>query len=110
MRAGSLRHALTVQQPTETRDATGDVIETWADYCARRAAYEVMGGKEAMAAGLQEQAELRYRVTLRRDPVTAAIVPKMRALLDGRVLDIEQAFDPNGMKRDIHLICRAVIE
>jgi SPP1 family predicted phage head-tail adaptor len=104
MRAGQLKHKVTIQQVTETRGSTGEVIESWADYCSRKSAYFVVGGKEGMIANVAEQSELRYKITMRRDTVTAAITPKMRAMLDGRTLDIEQAYDPTGMRREINLI------
>lgn len=109
MKAGMLRHSVLIEQVTESRGGMGEVTESWAQYCSRKAGLETLGGNEAFAGGMQEQAVLRHRIRMHYDSVTAGITPKMRAVLSGRIFDIEQAFSPNELQREIHLICREVV-
>ena len=46
MRTGELRHRITLQQLTSTRDAYGGVSEAWADHKSVWASFDALTGKE----------------------------------------------------------------
>lgn len=105
MRAGRLRHRVTIQQPAETRDADGAVIESWNTYAVRSASVEPKTGRERWVSD-QRFAEVDYLVRLRYDSVAVAITPKMRVSYDGRIFNITAVIHVNERRREIHLMCQ----
>lgn len=100
MRAGQLRHQITLQQAVESQDAYGAVTVVWSDVATVRAAYEPQSGKEAYAEAQQQaEAVVRFRIRYR-----AGIVPKMRILFDGRVFDIQSVIDVYGRRKQLQLM------
>jgi len=92
MDAGRLRHRVTIQSVTETRDtSTGAIATSWADVATVWAAVEPLSGREFLAAQAN-QAEVVARILIRyRDDVTA----KMRVLHGARVYNIRAALPDN---------------
>ncbi len=76
MRAGDLRHRVTIQQLTTTRDAEGVTTETWTNVATVWAAVEPLQGREYFQAQAVN-AEVTTRVRIR---YRAGIVPTMRIL------------------------------
>ena len=66
MRAGRLRHRLNLQESTETRNAHGEAIITWATSYTVWGAVEPLSGSEATKAG-QVKIQTQYRVIIRYD-------------------------------------------
>lgn len=64
MRAGRLRRLLTLQQPTETRGASGGVSTAFADVATVWGAVEPLTTKELLSAG-QVSGEITHRVVIR---------------------------------------------
>lgn len=63
MRAGQLRHRVTIQQKTETRSGTGDVVVTWSDVAQVWAANEPLRGREYLEAKqVHDEAVTRFRI------------------------------------------------
>lgn len=85
MDAGRLRHRVTIQSVTETRDTTtGAIATSWADVATVWAAVEPLSGREFLAAQAN-QAEVVARILIRyRDDVTA----KMRVVAGSKVYNI----------------------
>jgi SPP1 family predicted phage head-tail adaptor len=50
MNPGDLDRRITFQQATQTRNANGEVIDTWSDYASRWAALDYGGGSDAAEA------------------------------------------------------------
>ena len=85
MRAGALRHQITIQQPTVTQDANGDATTVWTDYAVGVPAAWLSGPGREYLASESIRAEVSGRLTVRRiDGVTS----KMRVLWDGAVWNI----------------------
>lgn len=105
MRAGELRHRVTIQQKTITQDTYGAEVETWAAVTTVWAKIEDLSGREYFAAQQVPTAQVSTRVTIRW---RADVKPEMRALANGRVLDIKAALDPDGRKRELQLMCLEV--
>jgi SPP1 family predicted phage head-tail adaptor len=76
MQAGRLRHLITIQNFTTTRDSSGQPVEEWVDGANTRAEVKGISGRELVAAGA-ETAEATVRVWMRyRHDVSAA--PELR--------------------------------
>ena len=79
MRAGQLRHSITIQQKVLTVDANGDRTEAWTTYLTSWASIETGNGREFFAAK-QVMADLTHTVRIR---YYSGIRPDMRiAYLD----------------------------
>lgn len=109
MRAGTLRHQVTLQTVTETRDADGGVVETWADTATLWAAVEPLRGREYFSAKAL-QAEVTTRIRLR---YRAAVVPKQRVTwVDGsttHTYDVLEVIEPDTRRRELALMCKELI-
>ncbi len=71
MRAGRLRHRVTIQRPESYRDPVGQVINQWVDVATVRAEVNMISGKERMASG-QLFSEASVRIWLRYRPDVTA--------------------------------------
>lgn len=105
MRAGELRHRVTLQSVTVARDAVGGTTETWTDQATVWAAIEPLRGREYWDAA-QVAAEATYRVRMR---YRAGVSPEMRLTYQGRTLEIESVTSPDERRRELELICREVV-
>ncbi len=106
MRAGSLRHRITIQQATTTQDAYGEPVPTWATYATRWAAIVPVSGSEADVDGM-ETAEVRHKFRIRH---TSGVRPKMRISYDSRVFEILAVIDVGERGKQMELICQEIIE
>ena len=104
MRAGRLRHRLTVQTRTDTRDSTGAVTSTWTDARTVWAAIDPLRGEERFNAG-QVKPVIDTKVTLRGHIV---VNPKMRFVdqLDGQIYDIDSAIKLNNRQIMTEVFCK----
>jgi SPP1 family predicted phage head-tail adaptor len=111
MRAGELKHRITVQQPTETQTAgTGALTASWATFVQRSAAFEVKGGREFQRAQTAH-GEITHLIRMRG---YCAVTEKMRvSLADGRILEIVAAYAPDGKAcgnaAEVWLACREIL-
>jgi SPP1 family predicted phage head-tail adaptor len=98
---GQMRERVTLQAPVRLPDGAGGADAAWDAGATVWAKVEERGGEER-AAGERLAAEARLRVTIRhRSGVTA----EMRALWNGRALEITGIRDPDGRKRFLVLDC-----
>lgn len=101
MRAGLLRHRVTIQQRTESQGGTGEVTWTWADLSTVWAAIEPVSEREYFAAAqVQSEAVTRIRMRYRDD-----IRPKMRVKFGARYFDIQGVRQAFGEFKELHLMC-----
>lgn len=105
MQAGPLRHRVILQTVSESRDATGAVVETWNDTATLWAAVEPLRGREWFEARAT-QADIDTRIRTR---YYAGIVPKQRLKWGSRVFDIHAAINVGERDRELHLMCREVL-
>lgn len=104
-RAGQLRHRVTLQSASTTRDDYGGRTPTWEDVATVWAEVEALRGTEqlrAMQVGLKQPHRIRMRY---RAGVTGA----MRAVhhhrdLGNVVHHITSVADPDGRRRDLELL------
>lgn len=85
MRAGKLRHKVTIQAPSQTQDPiTGEMLSGWVDFASIWASIEPLSAREFIAAQAN-QSEITARIVIRhRDDV----LPTMRILHRGKVYAI----------------------
>ena len=100
MRAGRLRHRITIQQVTEGQDETGAVTETWNEFATVWADMEPIAGKEYFAAK-QTMAETTHRIRIR---YLSGVVPKMRVLFGSRTFDITEIINYRERNVELHLM------
>lgn len=99
MRAGALRHLLTLQQATDTLNARGEGVPTWADEAELWGEIQPLTGREGLqAAQMFASATHFIRVRYR-----AGIVPKKRFVKGSRVFDIDYVRNVNERNRE--LVC-----
>ena len=88
MRSGALRHRITIESNTSTRDQYGGSINTWATHSICRADIEVASGSENVS-GDQISGNQSFVFTCRPDVSVSRIVPEMRILWNSRYFDIQ---------------------
>lgn len=102
MKAGSLRHKVTIQRVSQTLDSSRQTVDLWTTLADVWAAVEPLTGRELVNAQ-QIQPDVTHRVRIRhRDDVTA----KMRVLEGTRQLNIESVLNIEERDRELHLMCR----
>lgn len=107
MRAGKLRHRLTIQEPTDTvGDTYGDATITWSDYATVWGSVTPLRGQEQYQAD-QVQAGVTHRVTMR---YRVGITSKMRISHNGRVLSIMSVIDREDRNIELELMCMEEVE
>lgn len=105
MRAGTLRHRVTIQQATETQNSYGEIVQTWTTVATVWGAIEARGMRESFTAS-QQFATADHVITIRH---RSDVTPKMRLVYGSRTFDIEGAVDPDGRKRELRLYVREVV-
>lgn len=111
MRAGPLRHIVTLQRPVNTQTASGSVRDDFEDWLVDIAAsVEEVSGRESWVAE-QVAAEVDARIRIRyREGVTAQmrvvhkIQPGSPTGID--VYDIVAPVKADGRKEELHLMCK----
>ncbi|MFT7337628.1 MAG: SPP1 family predicted phage head-tail adaptor [Marinobacter maritimus] len=103
MRAGKLRHRVTIQQPGQTQDpVTGEMLNGWTDYAKAWASVEPLSVKEFIASEAG-QSEVTARITIRH---REGITPKMRVLHRGKIYNIKGVLaDPKSGLEYLTLPC-----
>lgn len=103
MKAGQLRHKVTIQQASQTLDSNRQPVDSWVKLAEVWAAIEPLSGRELVVAQ-QQQPDVTHRVTMRyRDDVTA----KMRVRHNGRSLYIGgPPISVDERNKEMQLLCR----
>ncbi len=101
MRPGKLRHRLTIQEFTETRDELGDPVETWKDVATVWGSIEPLSGREYYTAE-QVNADVTHKVTIRY----RAVEVKNRVLFGDRVFLIESILNTDERNCELVMVCR----
>lgn len=101
MRAGDLRHRITLQKRGETRGPDGEVIVGWVDFAAGVPASVIpLSGREFVSAG-ELQGEVQARVTIRW---MDGVLDTMRILFDGELYAIKAVLPDPTARRHITLM------
>jgi len=97
---GRLRERVTIQQATETRNAMGEVVQSWVTFAERWASVDGLSSREFLLQG-QQQSEISHRVRLRYVPGMKAT---MRFLWRGRVLEMTSLLE-HGNRSEHEALC-----
>lgn len=101
MRAGRLRHRITIRQRSTGKDAAGAPVDTWIDVATIWSRVEIVSGRERWASehtanSYSAAISIRNRTDLKED---------MRVIFGSRTLDIKAIIDPNGYGKELKLLC-----
>ena len=109
MRAGDLRHIITVQYPVETQDSVGQPIATWTMLFTTWAAIEPISGREfTMTPQTGTEAQIRIRIRA-RPPGEQRVSGKDRILFGSRIFElVAPPMEIQERHREMHLMCREV--
>lgn len=105
IRAGKLRHRVTLQERSSSTEADGGQVNTWSDVETLRAEVLDLRGREFLAAR-EAHAEVTVKVRIR---YRAGVRPAMRLAFGSRVLDIVHVVDLAGRRRVLELLCQEVL-
>lgn len=105
MRAGALRHRVTIQERATGRDAVGQPVDSWQTFATRWAEVTDVEGRELVRDGAYS-AQVTTLVRIRHlDGVTA----DMRVVHGSRTLElVGPPIDKEGRVRELELPCREV--
>ena len=99
--AGSLRERVTVERASESRNALGETVLSWATFAERWASVEGVSSRELLQYG-QQQIEVSHRVRMRwLDGLTHS----MRIVWRGRTLEIVSLLE-HGNRSEHELVCQ----
>lgn len=102
MRAGKLKHSITVERYTLTRNDFGEMIEEWSDLFSTRAEIKPLTGKEYFASNMQVS-EMTHKITFR---YSQQVKTSDRVLFDGRYFDITSVANINEANRVIEILTK----
>jgi SPP1 family predicted phage head-tail adaptor len=105
VRAGTLRHRVTIQEKNVTQNDYGEEVITWDEMDVLWAAVEPLSGREFLEAQ-RAGAEVTTRIRIRHQD---GIVPEMRVVWGDHVYDIEAVIAIEERQREIHLMCREIL-
>lgn len=102
MKAGQLRHTVTIKEPVASRNTYGEESITWTDVVTDlRVGIRPKSAKEEIEAH-QVEHEITHRVAMRyRDDIG----PKMRLYYGDRVLEIKSIVNVGERNRELRLLC-----
>lgn len=105
MRAGKLRHRVTVQRDNGERSEFGGPEESWSDVTTRWMTVEPLSGRELWNAQ-QVRPDVTHKVTARHlDGVTT----KHRLKFGTRVLQIESVINPVERNEELMILCKELV-
>ena len=99
VRAGMLRHIITIQRPTESQGILGDVVEKWIfKFRSRSFVKPLTGGEWFITEHLLNTVD--HQIVI-RDPRSTSFTPKDRIIFGDRIFDIIKIL--NFEERGMHL-------
>lgn len=102
MRAGVLRHHLTINEPDEGfRDDVGQIGSTWTEYATAWGSVEDLTGQELTDAR-QVNGRASVRVTMR---YVSGVTCDMQVVTGSRTLGIVYVADTDGRQQMLTLTC-----
>lgn len=104
IRAGDLRHRVTIQSVSEAQNSIGEIIETWGTFATVWARVDPLSGRQLLAANqLDEPVSARLRMRY-----LAGVTGKMRVVYSGTTYNIRGAPMVDAMKSEIELLLEEV--
>lgn len=85
IQAGELRHRVTIQQYTESRNSAGEVIRSWTNEKQVWAGIEALTGSQRQEA-MQQNADVTHRIKMRYN---STLTSEKRIVWDGRTFELK---------------------
>jgi len=104
MRAGILRHLITIERPTLTTDEYGESITAWTTFFETKASIQPLKGTERFYNHALHT-EATHSMTFR---FKEQITPVMRVKFQGRIFEITSALNINEANRTTLLMCKEI--
>lgn len=101
VKAGRLRHRVTLQSAADTADGGGGFTTTWSDVATVWAAIEPLAARERLFAQQLEN-PVTHRVTIR---YRAGVTATMRLKFGARVFNIRGVINAGERDRTLELLC-----
>jgi SPP1 family predicted phage head-tail adaptor len=105
MRAGRLRHRVTLQRATPVT-VDGSTVTTWVTFGTAWGGVEPIRGREALAGG-GILAEMDTRIPLRYNSVTATLTERDRLQHGGVSYNIYSIAEKNTAHRELECLCKS---
>lgn len=107
IRIGRLRHYVTIEQPVQTRSASGAaVVTSWSTVATNvPCSIDPISGREFLAAG-QVQSEVDTKITLRTFP---GLTTAMRINANGVLYDIRAVLPDPTQRSHMLVMCKSGI-
>lgn len=105
MRAGELRHRLTIKQKSVVRDDYGQETITWTTFATVWGSVEPLSG-DTYIAGQQLEAAVDTRIRIR---YLSGVVPTMEVYYGSHTYDIKSVIHLKEKKVEMHLMCKEVL-
>ena len=105
MRAGKLRHKVTIKSREASQDEYGEVTYTWSTAARAWANIEPLAGRELLHAQ-QVNAELTHRVTMR---YMSGVDPTDRIAFGSRTLEVVSVINPDERNKELVLLCKEIV-
>jgi SPP1 family predicted phage head-tail adaptor len=102
LRAGKLRHFITILTPTDTVDATGATKQTWSTLINAWAMVLPISAREYVTAG-QVFTEMSHKITMR---YYSGVTTKCKLQFGTRYFDIKSVSDIEERNEMMCLLCR----
>lgn len=106
MRAGDLRHRITIQVAARSQNSMGEWIDTWSDLDTVWAAVEPLAGKRYFEAK-QANADVTGIVRLR---YRTGLQPTMRLKYGDRILQIVSIVHPKERGNETHIYYKEALD
>lgn len=95
-----------VQQPSETRGTTGEVVEGFTTVATRWAMVKPAGGSESFVSGTERVSRNTYDVRLRYESAFSGLTAKWRLVTgDGRILEVVGVPPRAANTRELVMVC-----
>jgi SPP1 family predicted phage head-tail adaptor len=107
--AGSLRHSVTIQAPTSTRDAYGQVSTTWSAVHTTRASVRESAQREVLQSD-ELSSQVTHMVTIRYPGSSIRIVSGYRVVTATKLFTIQAVSNVLERNRVVNLQCISIDE
>jgi SPP1 family predicted phage head-tail adaptor len=105
IRAGDLRHRISIEKRSSAQDASGGQLLAWASFASVRASVEPLVGREWESAQ-QRTARVTTRFRVR---YLAGVLPSMRIVWDGRFFDVKDVLQVRGIHHELVIMAEEVV-
>ncbi|EJD6418617.1 phage head closure protein [Citrobacter freundii] len=106
MRAGGLKHRITLQRYEQSQGPLGEPIKRWVDYATIWAEVKGISGRELLATGsLSSEATVRIWIRYRSDVKQGHRVKYLSPAVSGDIYGIEAAL-PDNNRTSLELLCK----